>query len=101
MRIDIFIHEAGNGLDSLHTKVDAIMASQAEQAARLRALGVQLAKARGEIVAAVDKLTTALANAGATTPEVDEATQALQDAVQGLDDLNPDEPAPAPPEEPV
>lgn len=99
MRIDIFIHESG-GLDSLHLKVDAIMASQAEQAAKLRALGVQLAKARGEIIAAVDRLTAALATAGATTPEVDEATAALATAVQGLDDLNPDETPAEPPATP-
>lgn len=97
MRIDLFIHESGGLLDSINERLEKIMASQAEQAVKLRALGVQLAKARGEIVAAVDKLTAALANAGATTPEVDEATQALQDAVQGLDDLNPDEPAPEAP----
>lgn len=99
MRIDIFIHESG-GLDSLHAKVDTIMASQAEQAARLRAIGVQLAKARGEIIAAVDRLTAAVAAAGGTTPEVDEATAALAAAVQGLDDLNPDEATADPPPTP-
>lgn len=96
MRIDIFIHEAGSdlGLNSLHQKVDTIIASQAEQAAKLRAIGEQIAKAKAEIVAAVDKLTAAVAAGGNTTPEVDEATQALQTAVQGLDDLNPDAPTP-------
>lgn len=96
-RTDIFIHES---LDSLHQKVDSIMATQAEQAAKLRAIGTQLAKARGEIIAAVERLTAAVAAGGATTPEVDEATQALQLAVQGLDDLNPDETPADPPATP-
>jgi multidrug resistance efflux pump len=102
MRIDIFIHEASreSGLDSLHQKVDTIMATQAEQAAKLRALGAQLAKARGEIIAAVDRLTAAVAAGGGTTPEVDDATAALQVAVQGLDDLNPDETPEEPPATP-
>ena len=49
MRIDIFIHEAGgddHGLASLHQKLESIMATQAEQAAKLRAIGEQLAKVR-------------------------------------------------------
>lgn len=97
IRIDLFIHEPGGGtLDSLHQKVDTIMATQAEQAEKLRAIGAQLAKARAEIIAAVDRLTAAVAAGGNTTPEVDEATAALQAAVQGLDDLNPDEPPATP-----
>ncbi len=94
MRIDLFIHASGNPFDALLQKVDSIMATQAEQAATLRAIATQLAKVRAEIVRAVDRLTQALATAGATTPEVDEATAALQTAVQGLDDLNPDEEEP-------
>jgi uncharacterized protein YPO0396 len=99
MRIDIFIHEASgdpNGLASLHQKLETIMATQAEQAERLRKIGEQLAKARNEIITALDKLKAELAAGGGTTPEVDAATQALQDAVQGLDDLNPDEPPATP-----
>lgn len=102
MRIDVFIHLSGGTLDVINQKADSIMATQAEQAARLRAIGTQLAKVRAEIVAAVDRLTQALETAGSTTPEVDEATEALQGAVQGLDDLNPDaEPPVEPPTAPA
>lgn len=92
MRLDIFIHApGGNPFDALTQKVDAIMATQAEQAATLRALGAQLTKARAEIIRAVDRLSLAVAAAGATSPEVDAATADLQAVVQTLDDLNPDE----------
>lgn len=91
MRIDIFIHVSGNPFDTINQKLEAVMATQAEQAATLRAIVDQLAKVRTEIARAVQRLVDAIATAGATTPEVDEATAALQAAVQGLDDLNPDE----------
>lgn len=94
MRIDVFIHapDGGNPFDALNQKLEALMATQADQAAALRALSAQLTKARAEIIRAVDRLTVAVAAAGATTPEVDAATADLQAAVQSLDDLNPDEP---------
>lgn len=92
MGIEIFVNTSGvNPFDELNRKLEAIMASQAEQAAALRALSAQLTKARAEIIRAVDRLALALANAGATTPEVDAATADLQAVVQTLDDLNPDE----------
>jgi ribosomal protein S20 len=96
MRIDVFIRDAAILLASIDAKAEAIMATQAEQAAKLRAIFDQLGKVKTEIVTAVEKLTAAVEAGGDTTPEVDAATQALQEAVQGLDDLNPDEPAPTP-----
>ncbi|HMJ13402.1 MAG TPA: hypothetical protein VK524_18415 [Polyangiaceae bacterium] len=108
MRIDLYItHESDDPVAhdlhtlhmhslfrSLNTKVDTIMATQAEHAAKLRALGTQLAKARTEIISAVDKLKAAIEAGGNSSEEVDDATAALETAVQGLDDLNPDEASP-------
>lgn len=91
MRIDIFFHDSGAVLESLHQKVDAIMATQEVHAASLRGLALQLAKVRTEITDAVARLTAAIAAAGATTQEVDDALSAVQVATNSLDDLNPDE----------
>ena len=106
MRIDIYIHESDSNnpvaehlhtlFRSLHEKVDSIMGSQADQAAKLRALATQLGKAKAEIVTAVDTLKAAIEAGGNSTEEVDDATAALETAVQGLDDLNPDEASPTP-----
>lgn len=102
MRIDIYIHDSDDSNNtaahsvhlfrSLHTKVDTIMANQAEQAAKLRTLASQLNKSKAEIIAAVDTLKQAIEAGGNSTEEVDDATAALETAVQGLDDLNPDAP---------
>lgn len=59
--------------------------TQKELAEALQKVNEQLQKAIKEIV-------TAVQNAGNTTPEVDAALQALQNAAQALDDLNPDAP---------
>lgn len=66
------------------------MATQAEQAAKLNAIGDKLDKAKAEIVAAVQALKDALATAGTTSPEVDAAVVRLEGSAQGLDDLNED-----------
>ena len=66
------------------------MASQSEIAAQLTALSTQLDKALAEIQAEIQKLTDAVAAAGASSPEVDAALQTLKDKVQALDDLNAD-----------
>jgi chromosome segregation ATPase len=96
MRVDTFINEASRILAMLQANTETIMATQAEHAAQLRAMGEQLAKTKQEILDEVSALKTALEAGGGTTPEVDAAMQSLQDAVQQLDDLNPDAPAPAP-----
>ena len=64
--------------------------NQSELAQALLAAAAQADKAKAEIVAAVAALTDALAAAGGTTAEVDAALAAVQAAVQGVDDLNPD-----------
>lgn len=77
------------------------MASKEEQTAKLNAIGDRLDKATAEILAAIQALKDAQANAGNTTPEEDAATARLETAAQGLDDVNPDAPAPEPPPEPT
>jgi len=72
------------------------MATQAELAAHLGKIGDQLDKAQAEIVAAIQALKDAIANAGNTTPEIDAALARLDTSAQGLDDINPDQPAPTP-----
>lgn len=73
-----------------------IMATQAELAAKLKALKEQNDKATAEQLAALKAVQDALDAAGATTPEVDEALAALGASIQRDDDLNPDAPAPTP-----
>lgn len=68
-------------------KLNYIMATQAELAQQLRDLTAQNEKARTEILAKIADLETALANAGNTTPEVDDALAALKASVQTDDDI--------------
>ena len=79
-------------LRNLSRKAEIIMASQTEQAAALKALTAQVAKAKKEITDKVAALEAQIAAGGASTPEVDVAMQDLKDAIQGVDDLNPDPP---------
>lgn len=66
--------------------------SQAETAQELRDLLAQNEKARVEILAKIQALEDALANAGNTSEEVDAAVQALKASVQTDDDIVPDAP---------
>lgn len=70
------------------------MATQAELAQQLRDITAQNEKSRVEILQKIADLEAALAAAGSTTPEVDEAVAALKASVQTDDDLNPDAPTP-------
>jgi hypothetical protein len=76
----------------LTVKLNKIMASQAELAQQLRDITAQNEKSRAEIIAKIAALEEALANAGTTTPEVDEAVAALKASVQTDDDIVPDAP---------
>jgi hypothetical protein len=67
-----------------------IMATLQQHAADLQTMKTQLTKAKAEIVQKVADLEAAIANAGNTTVEIDEAMAALKGDVQALDDLNPD-----------
>lgn len=71
--------------------------NQAELAQALNDAAAEAVKAKGEIVAKIADLETAIGNAGNTTPEVDAALAALKDAVQGVDDIVPDAPPFEPP----
>jgi len=84
-------------LDSIHLKLDNIMATQAQLAQELRDVKAQNDKSRTEILAKIAALEEAIANAGNTTPEVDTALAELKASVQTDDDIVPD----APPVEPV
>jgi chromosome segregation ATPase len=90
LHIHIYQHsdkETKEALDSINHKLNKIMATQAEHAAELRAIKDQNDKARAEVLAKIADLETALANAGNTTPEVDEAMAALKASVQTDDDI--------------
>lgn len=77
-------------LHSINFKLDQMAISQSQLAAELTALKDQNEKARVEILKKISDLEAALANAGTTTPEVDDALAALKASVQADDDLNPD-----------
>lgn len=64
--------------------------TQAEVAQELRDIKAQNEKARVEILAKIAALEEALANAGNSTPEVDEALADLKASVQTDDDIVPD-----------
>ena len=79
-------------LNSIILKLNNIMATQAQLAQDLRNLKDQNEKARVEILAKIQALEDALANAGETTPEVDQALADLKASVQTDDDIVPDAP---------
>jgi ABC-type transporter Mla subunit MlaD len=79
-------------LHQLLTKVNHVMATQSELATQLTTLKDQVVKSRGEVLAKIADLETALANAGSTSPEVDAALEALKTEVQTSDDIVPDAP---------
>lgn len=68
------------------------MASMSELAQSLRDITAQNEKARQEILAKIQALEDALAAAGSTTPEVDQALAELKASVQTDDDMNQDTP---------
>lgn len=74
--------------------------TEAEVAAALQALTVQVNKIKGEVAAKLQALADAIANQGNVTPEVEAALAELQAAVGQVDDLNPDDVTP-PAEEPI
>jgi seryl-tRNA synthetase len=105
MKIDITIHHCFHGqkhdqdntsevilksILTINKTLKTIMATQAELAQQLRDITAQNEKARVEILGKISELETALENAGSTSPEVDEALDALKASVQTDDDLNPD-----------
>jgi prefoldin subunit 5 len=61
--------------------------TQEEAIAKLNAQATQLAKVRAE----VQKFIDAAQNQGNVSPELEAAINSVQDAIQGVDDLNTDE----------
>lgn len=97
MRLDIYVHlvsfESKDILHTILTGVTQIMASQQQLVADLNTVTAQVAKIGEETaktLAKVTELEAALANAGSTTPEVDEALSALKAQAQLTDDMVPD-----------
>lgn len=94
MRIDLHVWFHDDPATHLIlTKLEKMMATQAELAASLAAVSAQVSKIGTESSATLQKvadLEAALAAAGNTTPEVDAALAALKAQVQVVDDLVPD-----------
>lgn len=76
--------------DKIIHLLEKSMATQTELAQELVNVKNVVVKATGEITSKITALEAALANAGATTPEVDSALADLKTVVTALDDLNPD-----------
>lgn len=77
-------------LDLIIKKLEKMGKTQAEIAQELRDMKAQNEKARQENLAKLAELETAVANAGNSTPEVDEALASLKESIQADDDQNPD-----------
>jgi hypothetical protein len=79
---------------SIHNLIQnqTIMATQEQLAQELRDIKTQNDKARAEVLQKIADLEAAIANAGNTTTEVDEALAALKASVQTDDDIVPDAP---------
>ncbi len=101
--INLHVHYHGDNetlhlLRELKSQGVSIMATQKELADDLKAVKDQVAKIGEESSKTLQKVTdleAALANAGNTTPEVDQAMAALKAQVQLVDDLTPDPLPPA------
>ncbi len=87
---ELHIHHCDSAVIHL---LEQIMSTQAELATTLETVTAQIAKIGTETTALLNRiedLTLALADAGATTPEVDAAVAALQAQAAVVDDLVPD-----------
>lgn len=87
--------------DKLELAIERVIMNQAELAQSLADIKAQADKSKNEIIDKVTTLEEKIVAAGNTSPEVDAALADLKTSVQGLDDLNPDAPAPAPAPEPA
>ncbi len=93
---NIFHHYDERSLDRIQQTLNQIQMTQAEEATKLVGIKAQLTKVSAEVQAKIDALTTAIATAGATTPEVDAAVADLQTVADALDAIVPDEVPPTP-----
>lgn len=96
MRIDVHVWMHDDPSTTLIlTRLNKLMATQAELAQSLADVSAQVSKIGAETsatLAKVAELEAALAAAGSTTPEVDAALAALKAQVQLVDDLVVDAP---------
>ena len=89
MHIHIHLHSD----DHVIKLLKEILMNQQELAQALNDAAAEAVKAKAEIVQKISNLEAAIVAAGNTSPEVDAALSALKDAVQGVDDIVPDQPA--------
>lgn len=103
MRIDVHVHfhdenelraDLAKISHQIHQLKESTTMNSAELAQALNDLVAQENKAKAEIVQKIADLEAAIAAGSSTTPEVDAALAALKAAVQGVDDIVPDAPAP-------
>lgn len=87
-----------SALADIQRKFEAIMATQTSHLAALMAVRSALTEASSELVAKLQELTEAQANAGNTTPEIDAITEDLTRMSTALAAIVPNVPPPAPDE---
>lgn len=75
------------GVITINRKVNTIMATQAEHAAELVQVKADLVEAQAELLAKIQELSDAIANAGNTTPEVDAALAEVKALSTALKDV--------------
>lgn len=94
--------ETREALESIHQKLNTIMATQAELAAQLNEVTTQVGKIKTETQATLTKvseLEAALANQDNVSPELQTAFDNLKAQVIAVDELIPDAPVAEPPVE--
>jgi hypothetical protein len=74
-------------LNFIIKKLNQIIMTQAEAAQKLNTALTQIGKVKTE----VEKLKEAAQNAGNVSPELQAAIDGVSSAIQGVDDINPDE----------
>ena len=80
-------------LTTLNERIESIMATQAEIAAKLNAATDELKKVGGEVktlLTKIDELQAAVVAAGNVTPELQAAVDAVVEQAKVVDDLVPD-----------
>lgn len=96
-RLDVYHHSVCSPTDPVLVALAELkgiaMATKSEVTAAIEAAAAQTDKIISEVTTATAALTTAIAAAGNSTPEMDAALARLQASLQVADDLNADAPA--------
>jgi hypothetical protein len=87
MELHIHIHHHTVNEKEIINKLNQIIMTNQEAIDKLNAQATQLAKVRAE----VQKLVDAAQNQGNVSPELEAAITNVENAIKGVDDLNPDE----------